>query len=90
LAVEPEVLLMDEPTSALDPISTSRIEDLVSVLQKQNTIIIVTHNMQQAARISNTTAFFLLGELVEHGPTEELFSMPADKRTEAYITGRFG
>jgi phosphate transport system ATP-binding protein len=90
LAVEPEVLLMDEPTSALDPISTSRIEDLVSVLQKQYTIIIVTHNMQQAARISNTTAFFLLGELVEHGPTEELFSMPTDKRTEAYITGRFG
>jgi phosphate transport system ATP-binding protein len=90
LAVEPEVLLMDEPTSALDPISTSRIEDLVLELQKQYTIIIVTHNMQQAARISNTTAFFLTGELIEHGTTEELFSMPKDKRTEDYITGRFG
>jgi phosphate transport system ATP-binding protein len=90
LAVEPEVLLMDEPTSALDPISTSKIEDLALELQKQYTIVIVTHNMQQAARISNTTAFFLLGEIIECGPTEALFSMPADKRTEDYITGRFG
>jgi phosphate transport system ATP-binding protein len=90
LAVEPEVLLMDEPTSALDPISTSKIEDLALELQKQYTIVIVTHNMQQAARISNTTAFFLLGEIIEYGPTEALFSMPADKRTEDYITGRFG
>jgi phosphate transport system ATP-binding protein len=90
LAVEPEVLLMDEPTSALDPISTSRIEDLAMELQKRYTIVIVTHNMQQAARISNTTAFFLLGELIESGSTEELFSMPKDKRTEDYITGRFG
>jgi phosphate transport system ATP-binding protein len=90
LAVEPEVLLMDEPTSALDPISTSKIEDLAFELKKQYTIIIVTHNMQQAARISNTTAFFLMGELIEHGPTEDLFSMPTNKRTEDYITGRFG
>lgn len=90
LAVEPDVLLMDEPTSALDPISTSRIEDLASELKKRYTIIIVTHNMQQAVRISDTTAFFLLGELVESGTTETLFSTPRDKRTEDYITGRFG
>lgn len=90
LAVKPEVLLMDEPTSALDPISTSRIEDLVTELKKQYTIIIVTHNMQQAARISDTTAFFLLGELVEYGSTDDIFSCPRDKRTEDYITGRFG
>jgi phosphate transport system ATP-binding protein len=90
LAVEPEVLLMDEPTSALDPLSTSRIEDLVFELQRQYTVVMVTHNMQQAARISGNTAFFLTGELVECGATEELFSMPKDKRTEDYITGRFG
>ncbi|HWP80009.1 MAG TPA: phosphate ABC transporter ATP-binding protein PstB [Candidatus Acidoferrum sp.] len=90
LAVGPEVLLMDEPTSALDPISTSKIEDLVSELKKDYTIVIVTHNMQQAARISDKTAFFLLGELVEFGATEDIFSMPQDKRTEDYITGRFG
>jgi phosphate transport system ATP-binding protein len=90
LAVEPEVLLMDEPTSALDPISTSKIEDLVRALKKEYTIVIVTHNMQQAARISDTTAFFLLGELVECGATEKVFSMPHDRRTEDYITGRFG
>lgn len=90
LAVQPEVLLMDEPTSALDPISTSRIEDLALELKKEYTIVMVTHNMQQAARISDNTAFFLLGEVVEFGKTEELFSMPRDKRTEDYITGRFG
>ena len=90
LAVEPEVLLMDEPTSALDPISTSKIEDLCSQLKKEYTIVIVTHNMQQAARISDRTAFFLLGELVEVGDTEQIFSMPKDHRTEEYITGRFG
>ena len=90
LAVEPEVLLMDEPTSALDPISTSKIEDLVLELKEKYTIIMVTHNMQQAARISDKTAFFLLGEMVEFGNTEKLFSMPLDKRTEDYITGRFG
>lgn len=90
LAVEPEVLLMDEPTSALDPISTSKIEDLAVELKSKYTIIIVTHNMQQAARISDKTAFFLLGEVVEYGGTEQLFSMPRDKRTEDYITGRFG
>ena len=90
LAVEPEVLLMDEPTSALDPISTSKIEDLAMELKSDYTIVIVTHNMQQAARISDKTAFFLLGELVEFGPTESVFSMPQDKRTEDYITGRFG
>ena len=90
LAVGPEVLLMDEPTSALDPISTSRIEDLVTELKNNYTIIIVTHNMQQAARISNNTAFFLLGEIVEYDNTEKIFSMPSDKRTEDYITGRFG
>ena len=90
LAVEPRVLLMDEPTSALDPISTSRIEDLVMEIKKDYTIIIVTHNMQQAVRISDMTAFFLLGDMVEYGETEEIFSMPKDKRTEDYITGRFG
>ena len=90
LAVEPKVLLMDEPTSALDPISTSRIEELALQLKKKYTIIIVTHNMQQAVRISDNTAFFLLGELVEVGETEKLFSQPGDKRTEDYITGRFG
>jgi len=90
LSVSPEVLLMDEPTSALDPISTSRIEDLVSVLKKDYTVIIVTHNMQQATRISDKTAFFLLGEMVEFGDTETVFSMPRDKRCEDYITGRFG
>ena len=90
LAVEPKVLLMDEPTSALDPISTSRIEDLAMELKKDYTIVIVTHNMQQAVRISDQTAFFLLGDLVEYGNTEEIFSQPRDKRTEDYITGRFG
>ena len=90
LAVQPEVLLMDEPTSALDPISTSKIEDLAVELKKDYTIVMVTHNMQQAARISDKTAFFLLGELVEYGETEQIFSMPKDKRTEDYITGRFG
>ncbi len=90
LAVEPEVLLMDEPTSALDPISTSKIEDLAVELKDKYTIIMVTHNMQQAARISDKTAFFLLGEVVEFGDTERLFSNPRDKRTEDYITGRFG
>ena len=90
LAVKPEVLLMDESTSALDPISTGKIEELAMDLKKQYTIIIVTHNMQQAARISDNTAFFLLGDLVEFGKTEQIFSMPTDKRTEDYITGRFG
>ena len=90
LAVEPEVLLMDEPTSALDPISTSKIEDLALQLKEKYTIVIVTHNMQQAVRISDSTAFFLLGELVEFGDSEKLFSQPEDKRTEDYITGRFG
>ena len=90
LAVEPEVLLMDEPTSALDPISTSRIEDLAMELKEKYTIVIVTHNMQQAVRISDQTAFFLLGDLVEYGSTEDMFSNPRDKRTEDYITGRFG
>ena len=90
LAVEPAVLLMDEPTSALDPISTSRIEDLAMELKEKYTIVIVTHNMQQAVRISDQTAFFLLGDLVEYGSTEEMFSKPRDKRTEDYITGRFG
>lgn len=90
LAVQPEVLLMDEPTSALDPISTSKIEDLALDLKKDYTIVMVTHNMQQAVRISDETVFFLLGEVVETGNTEELFSMPKDKRTEDYITGRFG
>lgn len=90
LAVEPEVLLMDEPTSALDPISTSKIEDLVIELKQQYTIIMVTHNMQQAVRISDKTAFFLLGEVVEFSETDKMFSVPTDKRTEDYITGRFG
>ena len=90
LAVEPDVLLMDEPTSALDPISTMKIEELASELKSKYTIVIVTHNMQQAVRISDNTAFFLLGELVEYGDTEKMFSSPADKRTEDYITGRFG
>ena len=90
LAVSPEVLLMDEPTSALDPISTAKIEELATELKKKYTIIIVTHNMQQAVRISDKTAFFLLGEVIEFGQTEQLFSMPRDKRTEDYITGRFG
>ena len=90
LAVEPKVLLMDEPTSALDPISTSRIEDLAMELKEKYTIVIVTHNMQQAVRISDQTAFFLLGDLVEYGSTDEMFSTPKDQRTEDYITGRFG
>ena len=90
LAVEPEVLLMDEPTSALDPISTSKIEDLALQLKQDYTIVMVTHNMQQAARISDRTAFFLLGEVVEYDETAKIFSMPQDKRTEDYITGRFG
>ncbi|HBQ63949.1 MAG TPA: phosphate ABC transporter ATP-binding protein [Clostridiales bacterium] len=90
LAVKPEVLLMDEPTSALDPISTSKIEDLVTELKKDYTIVIVTHNMQQAARISDKTVFFLLGEIIETNDTEKIFSMPEDPRTEDYITGRFG
>ena len=90
LAVKPEVLLMDEPTSALDPISTLKIEDLAAELKKDYTIVMVTHNMQQATRISDKTAFFLLGEVVEFGVTDQIFSMPKDKRTEDYITGRFG
>ena len=90
LAVEPEVLLMDEPTSALDPISTGRIEELAQSLKERYTIVIVTHNMQQAVRIADRTAFFLLGELIEYGDTVRVFSQPQDKRTEAYITGRFG
>ena len=90
LAVEPQVLLMDEPTSALDPISTSKVEELATELKERYTIVIVTHNMQQAARISDRTAFFLLGELVEYGDTEQIFAQPRDKRTEDYITGRFG
>lgn len=90
LAVQPEVLLMDEPTSALDPISTSKIEDLAVELKKDYTIVMVTHNMQQAARISDKTAFFLMGEVIEFGATEQIFSMPKNKKTEDYITGRFG
>jgi len=90
LAVKPEVLLMDEPTSALDPGSTMKVEELMSELKKNYTVVIVTHNMQQAARISDRTAFFLLGELVEVGPTNQIFSAPQDKRTEDYISGRFG
>ena len=90
LAVEPEVILMDEPTSALDPISTSKIEDLAIELKKDYTIVMVTHNMQQAVRVSDNTAFFLLGEMIEYNDTEKLFSIPSDKRTEDYITGRFG
>ena len=90
LAVKPEVILMDEPTSALDPISTSKIEDLVMDIKKDYTLVMVTHNMQQAVRVSDTTVFFLLGEIVESGATGQMFSMPKDKRTEDYITGRFG
>lgn len=90
LAVQPEVLLMDEPTSALDPISTSKIEDLMEDLKKKYTVIVVTHNMQQATRVSDQTAFFLVGEMVEYGDTKQIFSYPQDKRTEDYITGRFG
>ena len=90
LAVEPEILLMDEPTSALDPASTSRIEDLMGDLKQVATIIIVTHNMHQAARVSDTTSFFLNGDLVEHGKTDQMFTSPQDERTEAYVTGRFG
>lgn len=90
LAVEPEIILMDEPTSALDPISTTKIEDLMEGLKQKYTVIIVTHNMQQAARISDDTAFFLMGEMVEFGDTETIFSNPKDKRTESYVTGRFG
>lgn len=90
LAVEPEVLLMDEPTSALDPLATTRIEELISILKKDYTIVIVTHNMQQAARVSDTTAFFLNGKVIESGNTEVIFTKPADQRTEDYITGRFG
>ena len=90
LAVQPQIILMDEPTSALDPISTGKIEDLCSQLKEQVTVVIVTHNMQQAVRISDKTAFFLLGDLVEYGDTEKMFTMPHDKRTEDYITGRFG
>ena len=90
LAVKPKILLMDEPTSALDPISTSKIEDLATELKSEYTIVVVTHNMQQAVRISDNTAFFLMGEMVEYGNTENLFAMPKDERTEAYITGRFG
>ena len=90
LAVKPKILLMDEPTSALDPISTSKIEDLATELKSEYTIVMVTHNMQQAVRISDNTAFFLMGEMVEYGNTENLFAMPKDERTEAYITGRFG
>ena len=90
IAMRPEILLMDEPTSALDPISTSKIEDLINELKKQYTIVIVTHNMQQAARISDRTAFFLLGELIEVDDTQKIFDMPTHKKTEDYITGRFG
>ena len=90
LAVDPEVILMDEPTSALDPISTSKIEDLVIELRKKYTIVMVTHNMQQATRVSDKTVFFLMGEIIEYGNTEQIFAMPKDKRTEDYITGRFG
>ena len=90
VAVEPEVLLMDEPCSALDPLATARIEELMVNLKEKYTIVVVTHNMQQAARISDYTGFLLLGELIEFGPTEELFTRPADSRTEDYITGRFG
>ena len=90
LANQPEVLLMDESTSALDPISTAKIEDLAVELKQNYTVVMVTHNMQQALRVSDKTAFFLLGEMVEFGPTDQIFSMPRDKRTEEYITGRFG
>ncbi len=88
--MKPEVILMDEPTSALDPIATAKIEELMSELKKKYTIVIVTHSMQQAARISDNTAFFLMGELIEYDKTEKIFSLPTDKRTEDYITGRFG
>ena len=90
MAVKPDVLLMDEPTSALDPISTAKVEELVTELKNNYTIVLVTHNMQQATRVSDQTAFFLLGELVEFDDTEKIFSMPKEKRTEEYITGRFG
>ena len=90
IAVEPDVLLMDEPCSALDPIATLRIEELIEELKRDFTIIIVTHNMQQAARVSDTTAFFYLGELIEHSPTDAIFSNPTDPRTEEYVTGKFG
>ncbi|MDY4793844.1 MAG: phosphate ABC transporter ATP-binding protein, partial [Pararoseburia sp.] len=90
LAVQPEVLLMDEPTSALDPISTAKIEDLMEELKKKYTVVVVTHNMQQAVRVSDYTAFFLVGEMVEFGETKKLFAYPQDKKTEDYITGRFG
>ena len=90
IAVEPEVILMDEPASALDPVSTLKIEELVEELKQRYTIVIVTHNMQQAARIADTTAFMLDGELVEHGPTNEIFTNPNDERTERYVTGKFG
>jgi phosphate transport system ATP-binding protein len=90
LAVRPEILLMDEPASALDPISTGKIEELINQLKRQYTIVIVTHNMQQAARISDFTGFFLLGELIEFDRTEKIFTNPSDKRTEDYVTGRFG
>ena len=90
LAVEPDILLMDESTSALDPISTAKIEDLIAELKKRYTVIMVTHNMQQAVRISDRTAFFLLGELVEYGTTDQIFTMPSQKKTEDYISGRFG
>mgnify|MGYP000406188165 FL=1 len=90
IAVSPEIILMDEPTSALDPISTNKMEELMVELKKQYTVVIVTHNMQQASRIADYTAFFLVGEMVEYGPTKDVFGMPKDKRTEDYITGRFG
>jgi len=90
LAVEPEVLLMDEPASALDPIATARIEELIRELRESLTIVIVTHNMQQAARVSDATAFFYMGELIEHGPTEQIFTNPREPRTEDYVTGKFG
>jgi phosphate transport system ATP-binding protein len=90
IAVEPEVILMDEPCSALDPVATLRIEELIDELKERYTIVIVTHNMQQAARVSDTTAFMLSGELIEHGPTQEMFTNPKDERTERYVTGKFG
>ncbi len=90
IAVEPEVILMDEPCSALDPIATLRIEELIGELKQRYTIVIVTHNMQQAARVADTTAFMLMGELVEHAPTEQIFTQPSDERTEQYVTGKFG
>ena len=90
LAVEPEIVLMDEPASALDPLATAKIEDLILTLKENYTIVIVTHNMQQAARVSDFTAFFYLGELVEHGPTNKIFTSPSQKQTEDYVTGRFG